>query len=146
MQATKQTTDELNGVLKGEISAVETYRQALEQIEDTSIRETLQKCQDCHSDRVISLTEQVRTMGGEPALTSGIWGTFAKMMEGGAKVFGDKACIDMLEEGEDKGLADYKKIVEDPNSAIKESVQKLFSAQQGTHAKMRDLKHSLEKN
>lgn len=145
MQATKPNTDELNGLLKGEISAVETYRQALEQIESPTIRETLQCNQNCHADRANGLAEKVRSLGGEPAQTSGIWGTFAKMMEGGAKVFGDKATIDMLEEGEDKGLADYKKIMEDPNSAVSECVQKLYTAQQGTHAKMRDLKHSLEK-
>jgi uncharacterized protein (TIGR02284 family) len=143
MQGTTQTADKLNGLLKGEISAVETYRQALEKVTDPSIASELECCQKCHSGRVSDITQKVQELGSEPVGGSGPWGAFAKMMEGGAKMFGDKACISLLEEGEDKGLADYKKLLEDSDPAVQMAAQQLISKQEGTHAKMRDLKHRL---
>ena len=140
MQGTAHTADKLNGILKGEISAVETYRQALEKITDPSIAKELECAKTCHSGRVAELVSKVQSAGGEPAQNSGAWGAFAKMMEGGAKIAGDKATIACLEEGEDKGLADYKKLLEDSDPAVKSAAQELISKQEGTHQKMRDLK------
>ena len=53
------------------------------------------------------LRDAIVACGGTPAEGSGAWGTFAKVVEGGAKVFGEKAAVAALEEGEDHGLADY---------------------------------------
>jgi hypothetical protein len=64
-------------------------------------------------------------------------------MEGGATVFGDKAAIAVLEEGEDKGLSDYKKMVADSNTDIKAIAISLMPKQEKTHMSLRDLKHSL---
>ncbi len=82
--------------------------------------------------------------GGQPAETSGVWGTFAKMMEGGAKVFGDAASIACLEEGEDKGMKDYQNLASDENAEVRSAVTKMMPKQEGTHRKMADLKHSLK--
>lgn len=140
MQGTAHTADKLNGILKGEISAVETYRQALEKITDPSIAKELECAKTCHSGRVAELVSKIQNAGGEPVQGSGAWGAFAKMMEGGAKIAGDKATIAVLEEGEDKGLADYKKLLEDSDPAVKMAAQELLSKQEGTHQIMRDLK------
>ncbi len=140
MQGTAHTVEKLNGILKGEISAVETYRQALEKITDPSIAKELECAKTCHSGRVAELVSKVQDAGGEPAQGSGAWGAFAKMMEGGAKIAGDKATIAVLEEGEDKGLADYKKLMEDSDPAVKMMAQALMAKQEGTHQKLRDLK------
>lgn len=143
MQGTAHTVDKLNGILKGEISAVETYRQALEKITDPAIAKELECAKSCHSGRVEELVSQVQNAGGQPAETSGAWGAFAKMMEGGAKIAGDKATIAILEEGEDKGLADYKKLLEDTDPTVKIAAQALLPKQEATHQKMRDLKKCL---
>jgi hypothetical protein len=79
-------------------------------------------------------------LAGKPAENSGAWGSFAKLLEGGATVFGDKAAISMLEEGEDKGLADYRKLASDPDLHVRELAADLMSKQEGTHEKMRNLK------
>ncbi len=140
MQGTAHTADKLNGIIKGEISAVETYSQALEKITDPSIAKELECAKTCHSGRVAELVSKIQNAGGEPVQGSGAWGAFAKMMEGGAKIAGDKATIAVLEEGEDKGLADYKKLLEDSDPAVKMAAQELLSKQEGTHQIMRDLK------
>lgn len=137
------TVNKLNGLLKGELSACETYRQALEKVTDSRIKDQLKECHMCHSARVDTIVEKINELGGKAADSSGAWGTFAKFMEGGATVFGDKASIAILEEGEDKGLSDYRKLIEDGDPQVKAVASALLSKQEGTHQKMSELKHSL---
>lgn len=140
---TTQCVDKLNGLLKGERSACETYRQALEKTQDASVRSILESNCSCHNSRVQAIANKITEQGGQPAQDSGVWGAFAKMMEGGATVFGDKASIAMLEEGEDKGLEDYKNLMTDASPEIKAFVAQFMSKQEATHARMRELKHSM---
>jgi len=98
----------LNGLLRGEISAVETYGQALKNLSDPSVTKTLCENQACHLKRVAKLQDRIAVMGGKPSTGSGAWGSFAKFLEGSAAVIGDKPSIDMLEEGEDHGLQAYR--------------------------------------
>src|SRR5688500_10818050 len=105
-----ETIDVMNSFLRGEISAVETYRQALDKIDGPAdTRSLLQQCMASHQQRVETLRTMVQALGGSPADGSGPWGTFAKLVEGGAKLFGDKAAIAALEEGEDHGRDDYRR-------------------------------------
>src|SRR5690349_14948892 len=104
-----QTIDQLNSFLRGELAAVETYRQALSKIENATHRATLEQCSRSHQSRVEWLEQEVSRRGGSPVKSSGAWGAFAKAVEGTAKVFGDKAAIAALEEGEDHGKDDYSK-------------------------------------
>ncbi len=137
---TGNTVEQINGLLRGELSALETYRQALEKVEDRTAKNVLKECHMCHSKRVDSIVEKIVALGGKPVEDSGVWGSFAKLMEGGAAAFGDKSAIAMLEEGEDKGLRDYKKLLEETNPHVRELASSLVSAQEGTHGKMRNVK------
>lgn len=104
--ATKSSVDQLNSFLRGEMSAVETYQQAIDKLEPSSTsRDQLLVNLKSHQDRVMMLRDAITELGGTPAEGSGPWGAFAKVVEGGAKAFGDKAAVAALEEGEDHGLA-----------------------------------------
>jgi demethoxyubiquinone hydroxylase (CLK1/Coq7/Cat5 family) len=146
MQSTtqsEQTVDKLNSFLRGEISAVETYRQALEKLGASNYQTTLQDCLRSHEYRVQLLKEEIRRRGGTPAESSGPWGAFAKLIEGGAKLFGEKAAIAALEEGEDHGRDDYKRDVKDLDPMGRTFVeQNLLSEQLRTHQAMSNLKHA----
>lgn len=132
---------QLNSLLEGEISATETYKQAIDKVDDPSFRQVLTDCLSCHEKRSRTLTEAVTQMGGEPAHGSGVWGAFAKMMEGGATLFGTQATIGILEEGEDKGLDMYRKALEKDEPEVCRLVNDdLLPAQQRTHAAMSALK------
>src|SRR5712671_6360197 len=96
-----KSVDVLNSFLRGEISAVETYRQALDKIERGPMHAALVECMHSHEGRVRLLTDRIRSIGGDPAKASGPWGAFAKLVEGSAKAFGEKAALSALEEGED---------------------------------------------
>ncbi len=123
MNQTNQSVDKLNEFLRGEISAVETYRQALDKISSGGTRLQLEQCRRSHEERVALLQRSITSSGGEPASTSGAWGSFAKLAEGSAKVFGEKAAIAALEEGEDRGLKLYQNDLEKLDPSAQELVR-----------------------
>lgn len=140
----KDTITALNSLLRGELSAVETYRQGLEKITDTSLRASLLECRSSHESRVQLISDRVVELGGEPSDGSGVWGAFAKLVEGGAKLFGDKSAIAALEEGEDKGLRDYRDEVKKVDGTTRTFVEtQLLAAQERTHRTMSSLKKTI---
>lgn len=134
----------LNDLLQGEISAVETYNQALKKVDDPTIKAELTEAQQCHMGRVQTLQAQVISTGATPAKSSGAWGIIAKTIEGGATLLGDKAAISVLEEGEDKGLKDYKNLLNDASTDVRPVVAMLLERQTWTHQKLSDLKHRMQ--
>lgn len=146
MADTQKSVEQLNSFLRGEISAVETYRQALESdsIKASAHGAKLAECKQSHEQRVAILTEEIRKLGGTPAEGSGVWGAFAKIVEGGAAALGEKTAIAALEEGEDHGNKDYKTDVEKLDAAARAFVeQKVLPLQLRTHANMSALKKQL---
>ena len=143
--ATKSSIDQLNSFLRGEISAVETYRIALNRLDAKSTaRGELESCMRSHQERVDLLRGQIRTLGGDPAEGSGPWGAFAKTVEGGAALLGDKASIAALEEGEDHGLKDYRTDLADLDAESQRIVTaELLPKQLQTHRMMSSLKKQL---
>ncbi|WP_224366373.1 DUF2383 domain-containing protein [Hyalangium versicolor] len=134
----------LNSFLRGEISAVETYRQALERLSDDRLRPQLEVCQKDHEQRVAAIRERIERLGGTPAEGSGPWGVFAKLVEGGASAFGEKAAIQALEEGEDHGLADYQRDADQVHGDARRFVRmELLPAQKRTHERLSRLKKTL---
>ena len=139
------TVTVLNSFLRGEISAVETYRQAIDKLRDKPEASTLAECLRSHEQRVSLLQSEIRTRGGDPAQGSGAWGAFAKLLEGGAKMFGAKAAIAALEEGEDHGRDDYKRDISKLEPEARDFVQqRLISEQLRTHQAMSMLKKRVE--
>jgi uncharacterized protein (TIGR02284 family) len=140
------TTDveTLNSFLRGEISAVETYRQAIGRVSDERLRSDLEDCLHDHEHRVESIRERVEKLGGTPVGSSGLWGTFAKLVQGGADLLGDKTAIQALEEGEDHGLADYQRDMDKTHGEARRFVRmELLPAQKRTHERMSRLKKTL---
>ena len=145
--ATKSSIEHLNSFLRGEIAAVETYQLALQKIDHISTtRDELLVNLKSHEDRVMTLQDAIRALGGEPVESSGPWGTFAKAVERSAKAFGEKAAVAALEEGEDHGLKDYKGDLEGLDFEAKALVQDLLlPQQQQTHDRVSALKHRLQR-
>ncbi|HEY5925996.1 MAG TPA: DUF2383 domain-containing protein [Kofleriaceae bacterium] len=145
--AKKSSVDQLNSFLRGELSAVETYRMALDKLDASPSRAEVEACLASHHERVIALRDAIIQLGGKPADSSGPWGLFAKAVEGTAKVFGDKAAIAALEEGEDHGLRDYKGELDDEDLDMQSKAlltSRLLPAQQATHDRMSALKHRMK--
>src|SRR4051812_2164421 len=141
----KSSVDQLNEFLRGEISAVETYRMALDKLDKGSpARAELDACLQSHQARVMLLRDAVVTAGGKPADGSGPWGVFAKAVEGGARILGDKAAVAALEEGEDHGMKEYKVNDADLDPTTRALVSsQLMPEQRRTHERMSTLKKRL---
>jgi hypothetical protein len=130
-----QDIDQLNSFLRGEISAVETYDQCLEKVATPHIASQLRALRASHVRRAQLLTARIRMLGAEPSVNSGLWGGVVKLLEGGARVFGEKAAISALEEGEDHGLSDYRRDLVKLSPPQREFVElELLPEQEKTHA------------
>ncbi|MEO6954696.1 MAG: DUF2383 domain-containing protein [Polyangia bacterium] len=140
------SVDQLNSFLRGEMSAVETYRIALDKLDKASFaRMQLQSCMRSHQQRVDILKAKIMELDGTPADGSGAWGVFAQAVQGVSAALGDKVAITALESGEDHGLADYRqdmtKLEGDARQLI---VAQLLPKQEETHRTMSSLKKQLQ--
>jgi demethoxyubiquinone hydroxylase (CLK1/Coq7/Cat5 family) len=143
-KAAEHTVDQLNSFLRGEISASETYRLALSKLSASPNRQVLEQCARSHEERVRLLTDEVQRLGGAPAESSGAWGTFAKLVEGGAQAFGEKAAIAALEEGEDYGKSDYDRDLSELERSARSLIEARVKPEQArTHHAISLLKKSL---
>ena len=123
MQTTTTTTDDvvsaLNSLLRGEMSAIETYRQAREKVTPGETGATdLERFQLDHRDAADKLWHHIEQHGGKPSEGSGAWGTWAKVVQGTAKMLGNAAALKALKEGEEHGLKDYQDALEDKNLPV----------------------------
>jgi uncharacterized protein (TIGR02284 family) len=112
MQRTYKPVESLNSVLRGEMSAVETYRQAESKLAGAPAGEEIRRIKREHRDAADELWKQVERAGGTPPEDSGAWGAFAKATEGTAKLFGESAAIKALKEGEEHGLKEYQEVLD----------------------------------
>lgn len=137
---------QLNDLLRGELAAVETYRIAVERMKTFSKLTDLQTCLTSHEERVSKVKNRISSLGGAVVDSSGAWGAFAKLIEGSAALFGEDAAIRALEEGEDKGVKDYRTTA-DLDPAVRQFVDvELLPAQLQTHAIMSELKRAGQKD
>ncbi|MGH8490116.1 MAG: DUF2383 domain-containing protein [Gammaproteobacteria bacterium] len=109
--------DEMNKVLTSELSAIETYQQALEKKSTDPAHipaiDAMNAILDDHQKAASRIEAAIRQKGGEPVHSSGAWGTWSKIVMGTAQLFGDKAALKAFKEGEQSGLKEYEDILGD---------------------------------
>ena len=135
VSATDMAIHQLNSFLRGEISAAETYRMAIDRAADSDANAAniglLREMQEEHGRAAQALRDRIRELGGEAADSSGAWGAWAKFVEGTANLFGDVASLKALKEGEEHGLKDYNDGIDSIDATSAELVQnQLIPAQQ----------------
>lgn len=94
---------------------METYNQAIEKFGTEPEFTALQSIKTDHIEAVGTLRQHVLEMGGTPADGSGAWGTFAKAVEGGAKLLGESPALSTLIAGEEHGISEYEDALKDDN-------------------------------
>src|SRR5580765_8335013 len=126
---------QLNSFLRGEISAAETYKMAIDKAADSDNNAAnlglLRSIQEEHGRAAQAVRDRIRELGGEPSDSSGAWGAWAKFTQGTANLFGDASSLKSLKEGEEHGLKDYQEGVDDIDMISAELVtNQLIPAQQ----------------
>ncbi len=128
MSDNQKCIDVCNSLLRGELSAVETYTQALEKFDGDVARPRLELIRTDHHQSVSTLRQHLIEMGATPDDSSGAWGSFAKAVEGTAKLLGESPALAALEQGEEIGANDYRNALDndDVMTSIKEEIRKLL--------------------
>lgn len=110
-----RTTEVLNSLLRGELSAIETYSQAIHKFPEVGAVQVLERIRRDHLHSVSTLRDLIHRDGGDPSTDSGAWGTFAKAVESAASLLGHNSAIAALRQGEKYGLGEYESALEDSN-------------------------------
>ena len=133
---------QLNSFLRGEISAAETYRMAIDKAGNSSDNAAniglLREIQEEHGRAAQAIRDRIRELGGEPSDSSGAWGAWAKLTQGTANLFGDAASLKSLKEGEEHGLKDFHEGLDDIDATSAELVQNQLIPAQQRHISLLD--------
>lgn len=123
MQTQNQTTtsETLKSLLRGEMSAVETYEKALEKVDGYAGGPQLRQIHADHTEAVGLLRDMLIRYQGETPTSSGPWGAFATTVQAAANLFGDAAALKSLKEGEEHGIKSYEAALND--GAVTEDVK-----------------------
>ncbi|MCR9160009.1 MAG: DUF2383 domain-containing protein [Nannocystaceae bacterium] len=134
----------LNGLLRGELSAVETYTQCIERLDDGDVERTLRELRRSHEIRCDLIRTRVELLGGTADSHSGVWGAIAGVLEGGATLIGEKAALRLLEEGELHGIRHYDQLGEMSSATRTFIFNELLPEQERTTATLRSLRKRFE--
>jgi bacterioferritin (cytochrome b1) len=136
--------DKLNSFLRDELAAIETYEEALHDRATFSGKTELSQCQRSHEKRAAALKNKIVSLGGKPATTSGLQGTWKKLVEGTAVAIGPEMAIRALESGEDSVLRDYRKGIETADFEVRSFIESTcLPEEEYTHRTLSELKHRL---
>ncbi|HET9795723.1 MAG TPA: DUF2383 domain-containing protein [Thermoanaerobaculia bacterium] len=137
---TGTAVEQMNSLLRGEISAAETYRIAIDKVEGDRATElaSLREISREHGEHAQKLREEIRRMGGEADDSSGAWGAWAKTVQGVSSLFGDASALKALKEGEEHGLKDYQDALEDVDASCRQLIAETMVPAQQRHIDILD--------
>lgn len=134
--------DQLNSLLRGEISAAETYRMAIDKVTDSeqliSKASLLRQIQAEHGRAAQALRDRIRELGGEAADSSGAWGAWAKTVQGTMNIFGDASSLKALKEGEEHGIKDYHTAIDFVDATSAQLIENQLIPAQQRHVNLLD--------
>ncbi len=133
---------QLNSLLRGEISAAETYRMAIDKVagSETAVANAglLREIQEEHGRAAQGLRDRIRELGGEASDSSGAWGVWAKTVQGAMNLFGDASSLKALKVGEEHGLKDYQEALDDVDATSAQLIQNQLIPAQQRHINLLD--------
>jgi hypothetical protein len=106
--AVEQEVKALNKLLRGELSAIETYQMVIDKLAGDPSLDKLRALQDEHRKSAEELRSHLKTHDAATSDSSGAWGDFVKALEGAATHLGRMATLLILRQGEETGLEAYE--------------------------------------
>lgn len=140
MPTVEERTRTLNSLLRGELSAIETYEQALVQVANEPGVGDLRHIAEEHRQAAEVLRRHIVERGGKPSADSGAWGTVVRTVEGAAKLFGNSSALEVLKTGEQHGVNSYESALRDENldEPCKELIRSTLLPQTQAHLPVLD--------
>ena len=127
MNSTDECIEVCNSLLRGELSAVETYTQAIGKFDGESERVALQGIRSDHEKAAARLRSHIQDMNGKPSDGAGAWGGFVQALEGAAMMLGESPALALLERGEQHGIDEYKEAL--ANDDVMEEIKQVIRGQ-----------------
>jgi uncharacterized protein (TIGR02284 family) len=143
MPETDEAVRQLNSLLRGEISACETYRMAIDKVADSDQIamdnvSILREIEGEHDQAARQLRERIAQLGGQPSGSSGAWGAWAQTVQGTMNLFGDASALKGLKEGEEHGLKDYEEALDDVDTGSRQLIAGELIPRQQRHLSLID--------
>ncbi len=112
----ERLTDSLTSLMRGEMTAVETYELAIDNLMATApeFARMLHRIRDDHAAAVEWFRSQIVLAEGEPPERSGPWGVFAQVLASAASLASAEAAAKVLLRGEQQGLVGYDGMLDGP--------------------------------
>lgn len=135
---TDEAVRQLNSLLRGEISACETYRQAIDKVADSDQIamdnvSILREIEGEHTQAAQQLRQRIQQLGGKPSDSSGAWGAWAQTVQGTMNLFGDTSALKSLKEGEQHGLKDYENALDGVDTGSRQLIASELIPRQQRH-------------
>ena len=131
---------QVDELIRGEISAVQSIDAVLKNIKDRNEQQKLSSIKMDH-EKAVSLLNRFAGADVEGTVnSSGPWGALTIAFAGGASFFGDKAALNALKIGEQHGINEYNEALnsDDVNLELKEVIRSELIPQQEQHLRMID--------
>jgi hypothetical protein len=104
----KDAPGSLYSLLRGELAATVTYREAMDVLGHAPGATDLRRIQEEHREAAHLLRVQIRVSGGQPEGSGGAWGGWTGLGEETARVFGPRVAAQALLQGEQSGVRGYE--------------------------------------
>jgi hypothetical protein len=131
----EEVVQQFNLLLRGEISATEIYRMAIDKLmkdgQDPSRVATLREIQREHIRAAQVFRKRISELGGLSEESSGNWGI--KVAMGAAQLFGDNATLHALRDSEEHGLKEMQASLEHLDADSAELVERAMMPGQAKH-------------
>ncbi|MCA2958646.1 MAG: DUF2383 domain-containing protein [Silvanigrellales bacterium] len=138
----------LNRLVRGEISAIETYEIVLKDsdLKNDEVRVLLAHNVREHREARTALEKLVLKWRGKPEITSGAWGAFTETLTASANAMSTSWALGALMKGEEHGREEYLSMLEDMNSdsELANLCREMLRAQERHTRRLSHAKRSLE--
>jgi hypothetical protein len=131
---------DINEILRGEISATEAYDQVYENFQNSDNAHKLVAMKTEHDKAIQYWTTEAIDEGKIPELESSIWGAMVEVFVGASKIIGDNTALAALKRGEEHGLENYKKMLSfsSLSDLQKRKIKNIFIPRQKKHIDLLD--------
>lgn len=116
----------LRELLRGELSAIESYNIAISRIANSRAAEAaaLSRIASQHQEHARLLEVEILALGEVPAIESGAWGAYARPIDGSPAESSDSEALRALREGEENGLKESRAVL---HNGLRQSTRELIA-------------------
>ncbi|NMB02088.1 MAG: DUF2383 domain-containing protein [Firmicutes bacterium] len=125
--ANQQYIDTLNELLKGELMAMNIYRETEDLQGDEQVMTMLKQFAKDHEEHAKLLAERIKELGGTPITGTGLGGAMASMSAKFNAMRGPAHLLRQVYDGEDKGVHAYEDRIDELDPESQQLVSAIMS-------------------